>query len=85
MLVHVHDVFQPQVEGFTDQGMTDGNFEKAWDLFAEKTNVLKVQVVAGIQAQPGCRGVTGGLGIMLADIVAGLFAAACLQGMAYWL
>ncbi len=31
------------------------------------------------------REIGGGLGIMLDDIVAGLFAAACLQGMAYWL
>jgi phosphatidylglycerophosphatase A len=31
------------------------------------------------------RAIGGGLGIMLDDIVAGLFAAACLQGMAYWL
>jgi len=29
--------------------------------------------------------VGGGLGIMLDDLVAGLFAAACLQGLAYWL
>ncbi len=31
------------------------------------------------------REIGGGLGIMLDDIVAGLFAAACLHGMAYWL
>ncbi|MCW9078836.1 MAG: phosphatidylglycerophosphatase A [Gammaproteobacteria bacterium] len=31
------------------------------------------------------RRVGGGLGIMLDDLVAGLFAAACLQGLAYWL
>jgi phosphatidylglycerophosphatase A len=31
------------------------------------------------------REIGGGLGIMLDDIVAGLFAAVCLQGMAYWL
>ena len=52
MEVHLHDVFQSEVNGFCNQRVADGNLQKSWDVLFEKGDVVEAQIVSGVDTQP---------------------------------
>ena len=49
-LVQLDSVFQPVVQGITDQRLADGDFQQAREVMVQVGQVLPVQVMAGIDA-----------------------------------
>ena len=47
----MYGIFEAKIERIADQGMADGNLKQSGDALSEKSQVLKAEVVSGIQPQ----------------------------------
>ena len=63
--VQLHRIFQSEIQRVGDQGVPYGYLRQAGDVFGKMAQVVQVQVVTGVDAQPkfdspaGCGGLRG--------------------------